>query len=291
MNKLYRLVFILVMLFTKIAYSQADSVLAYIPLAIGNQWQYKVHYVVNNSNIDTIFYSLFSVINDTIMSNGYHYKKLASNQETTFVHIDSATACVYEYEYNELRGFMTDSLRCSEGDWFGENIYCELIDTSTILNYNTWIMIINRPWPDVSETHTLAMNVGMVNKEILSTIGYGSMKTYELVYAKINGNEFGVLVNVQDKIKNGLTDFTLSQNYPNPFNPTTIILYQIPKNCFVTLKVYDVLGNEIKTLVNEEKSAGNYDIEFNPVDLSSGIYLYKLTAESYTETKKMIFLK
>jgi len=85
--------------------------------------------------------------------------------------------------------------------------------------------------------------------------------------------------------------FSLSQNYPNPFNPSTAISYQLPMNAFVTLKVYDVLGNEVAALVNEEKTAGEYKIEFNGNRLPSGIYLYKLTSGSFVETKKMVLMK
>ncbi|MCU0343309.1 MAG: YCF48-related protein [Ignavibacterium sp.] len=86
-------------------------------------------------------------------------------------------------------------------------------------------------------------------------------------------------------------DFSLSQNYPNPFNPSTSIQYAIASRQFVTLKVYDVLGNEVTTLVNEEKPAGSYQVEFNASYLTSGIYFYKLTTGSFSETKKMMLLK
>lgn len=85
--------------------------------------------------------------------------------------------------------------------------------------------------------------------------------------------------------------FILDQNYPNPFNPTTTIRYSIPQSEFVTLQVFDVLGNEVTTLVNEEKPAGNYEVNFNVAILSSGIYLYRLQAGSFVETKKMILLR
>jgi M6 family metalloprotease-like protein len=85
--------------------------------------------------------------------------------------------------------------------------------------------------------------------------------------------------------------FNVFQNYPNPFNPTTTIRYVIPKDGLVTIKVYDVLGNEIATLVNEEKSAGSYEVSFNASGLTSGIYLYKLQTNNFTETNKMILLK
>jgi len=91
-------------------------------------------------------------------------------------------------------------------------------------------------------------------------------------------------------------NFNLFQNYPNPFNPSTTIRYEISDQSFVTLKVYDVLGNEIATLVNEEKSAGEYEVIFDSHsgevrNLTSGIYFYQLKAGSFVETKKMILLK
>ncbi len=94
-----------------------------------------------------------------------------------------------------------------------------------------------------------------------------------------------------DKELNSIGDFSLSNNYPNPFNPSTTIKYQLPEPGLVTIKVYDVLGNEIATLVNEEKPAGNFEIEFDGTGLPSGIYFYRLQTESYAETKKMVLLK
>ena len=94
------------------------------------------------------------------------------------------------------------------------------------------------------------------------------------------------------KIAETLPDnYFLQQNYPNPFNPSTTISYLVPEIEFVTLKVYDVLGNEIVTLVNGEKSVGSYKAEFNGIELPSGIYFYRLQAGSFVETKKMILMK
>jgi len=87
------------------------------------------------------------------------------------------------------------------------------------------------------------------------------------------------------------TVFSLSQNFPNPFNPTTKIKYAISKRQYATLKVFDVLGNEVASLVNEEKPAGSYEVKFSATDLPSGVYLYRLQAGSLVETKKMILLR
>lgn len=85
--------------------------------------------------------------------------------------------------------------------------------------------------------------------------------------------------------------FSLSQNYPNPFNPTTVIGYQLPKDSYVTLKVYDILGKEVTTLVNRRQNAGYYNITFHAANFSSGVYFYRLTAGNFTDTKKFLLMK
>lgn len=83
----------------------------------------------------------------------------------------------------------------------------------------------------------------------------------------------------------------LKQNYPNPFNPKTIIAFKTPAEGHISLKVYDVLGNEVATLLDEQKPAGSYDVELNASQLTSGIYFYKLTSDAFNSTRKMILLK
>ncbi len=93
------------------------------------------------------------------------------------------------------------------------------------------------------------------------------------------------------KEKNLPLKFSVSQNYPNPFNPLTTIEYSVAKTEFVNLKIYDILGNEVAMLINEEKSPGNYKVEFDGSKFSSGVYIYKLTAGGFSKNKKMILMK
>ena len=100
------------------------------------------------------------------------------------------------------------------------------------------------------------------------------------------------------EVESGLnpTEFVLEQNYPNPFNPVTTIKYSIPAvgtrhGVSVKLKVYDILGNEVATLVNEQKTAGTYEVNFNASNLSSGVYFYKLQAGNFVQTKKLMLLR
>ncbi len=88
-----------------------------------------------------------------------------------------------------------------------------------------------------------------------------------------------------------VSNYALSQNYPNPFNPVTVIRYSIKANSFATLKVYNILGKEVRTLVNSELNTGNYETTFDATDIPSGIYFYTLTAGDYKETKRMTLIK
>ena len=86
-------------------------------------------------------------------------------------------------------------------------------------------------------------------------------------------------------------EYKLNQNYPNPFNPTTSIQYSLPQNTSLTLTVYDILGQKVMELVNGQKTAGLHTATFDASGLSSGVYLYKLTNPSFTQTKKMLLIK
>jgi hypothetical protein len=115
--------------------------------------------------------------------------------------------------------------------------------------------------------------------------------TYRLKQIDFNGAvNYSEEVNIEVK---AVYIYNLNQNYPNPFNPATSIQYAISSGQFVTIKVYDILGNEVETLVNEYKPAGRYNVEFtmNNEQLSSGVYFYQLRAGSYSAIKKMIILK
>ena len=115
---------------------------------------------------------------------------------------------------------------------------------------------------------------------------------YRLKQVDFNGSfEYSKEVEVSVMV---IEDFALMQNYPNPFNPSTVIKYQVAEGSHTTLKVYDVLGREVITLVNEEQTAGEYEVEFlisKDLSLSSGFYFYQLRAGNFIQTRKMIYLK
>lgn len=87
------------------------------------------------------------------------------------------------------------------------------------------------------------------------------------------------------------TEYSLYQNYPNPFNPLTKIQYDIPTDAKVQLKIYDILGREVKTLVNEFQNAGRYNVEFNASNFASGVYFYRIVTDNFSNTKKLMLLR
>jgi hypothetical protein len=116
------------------------------------------------------------------------------------------------------------------------------------------------------------------------------LKSYDKLAITDYNNFFNS--NITGVKSNSVTrEYSLSQNFPNPFNPSTIINYSVPKAGLVTIKVYDVLGKEVETLVNEKRSTGNYSVQFNGNYLSSGIYFYRMQSGNFSETKKLILLK
>ena len=118
------------------------------------------------------------------------------------------------------------------------------------------------------------------------TVFIASENGYLFAYSPNSANDIKDTHNITEGLK-----FTLTQNYPNPFNPSTKIKYELSSRQFVTLKIFDVLGNEVETIVNEEKPSGEHEIQFNSIGLSSGVYFYQLKAGSFIQTKKMVFMK
>lgn len=140
----------------------------------------------------------------------------------------------------------------------------------------------------------IIINPGGQNEETNTITGFGSLLLQSPLQFDHSAGELIVHlvpVGVEDNPEGIPTEYSLSQNYPNPFNPTTSIRYSIPELSFVNIKIFDVLGSEIETLVNEEKSIGNYEVNFDASKLATGIYFYRIKAGQFVETKKMVLIK
>jgi len=138
----------------------------------------------------------------------------------------------------------------------------------------------------VGVNYVIDMDIDKKGSVYLTGTSQGSGTGYDFATVKYSEIPTGILENnIQ------LNQFKLEQNYPNPFNPSTTISFSLPEYGFVKLKIFDMLGKEIKTLVNEFKNAGNYFVDFNGSDLSSGVYYYKLITGDFVTTKKMLLIK
>lgn len=166
-------------------------------------------------------------------------------------------------------------------------------------------------WSTVSEINNAGFEIQRTRDQNWERIGYvrgngtsNSSHSYSFVDRNLNSGVYHYRLkqidynggfeffNLSNEIVIGLpAKYELSQNYPNPFNPSTKLEFGIPEEGLVSLKVYDALGNELATLVNENKTAGRYTVNFNASNLSSGVYFYKLNAGNFTDVKKMTLLK
>ena len=163
------------------------------------------------------------------------------------------------------------------------DIYAQKFDGSGIILWEVEgkeVSIVNsyKSWKNIAITN---------NEDYIVTWGDERNADPDIYAQSLNA----LITSVDESLKDYPEGFTLNQNYPNPFNPSTKISWQVPVGSWQTLKVYDVLGNEVATLVNEYKPAGTYEVEWDASGLPSGVYFYQLKTEGFIETKKMLLLK
>jgi len=149
----------------------------------------------------------------------------------------------------------------------------------------------NNDWITIGFTKGSGTTTEVKHYNFIDRIDNNSPKKYFYRLRQIDFNgkfEFSEAIEIDINVP---SEFKLFQNYPNPFNPNTLIRFQLPERSEVTLKIYDILGNEVETLLNDVKDAGFYNVDFNASKLASGIYFYLLQTEKYSKTFKMILLK
>ena len=227
-----------------------------------------------NPNAETKTIKLLNIINETMQEKLFVVRslELAQNDSVKIENPDSNKV--------KLISYGTAKSYDVEINYVTENGIGRFGDFSVPLTENTSHTFIPE-WTDLTNTEL----------QVLVDIGNdGTIDDTLTLFNQVTG--------LQNQGSLQPNEFRLEQNYPNPFNPNTKIKYTIPnvsqsgvEGSRVQLKVYDVLGNEVATLVNESKPAGTYEIEFNASNLSSGVYFYKLQAGSFVETRKMILLK
>ena len=182
--------------------------------------------------------------------------------------------------------YSLDSIRISFYQWESGGQYKYSIYASDDLN--SWEPVVEAVWSDNLEWTEIIFDD--IEKRFIKVVILESNQSAPASIWEIE--TYGVEKTAGLKTLNAVPlSYELSQNYPNPFNPTTSIQYKVDRTQFVSLKVYDILGNEMATLVDENKQAGMYEVKFDASNLASGIYFYKLLADGFVSTKKMILLK
>jgi hypothetical protein len=172
-------------------------------------------------------------------------------------------------------------------NWNAGRVYNYSISTST--DHNSWTTIISQTTSVSNQEWTVDEFTAVSARYVRVHFIDNNQSTWAGLWeAEIWGNG---ATEVDPSNNNLPYEFDLEQNYPNPFNPSTTISFTIPTSSLVTLKVFDILGNEIQNLINEQMPEGNYKIEFNAANLPSGIYFYRLQNESFIRTRKMVLLK
>jgi hypothetical protein len=285
-----------------------EEILAYYPLAVGNKWVYYYLFVDWNSTGYQDIY-LREIQSLEVKPNGKEYFKIRERyvqmgfESIVYERIDSVEGKVYRYnEYCPNSEEFIEDLVMDVGDstYAARFGYCiehpptELLSEQYFNNWNNWgIEGKRRNYPYVelvTADYFLSTEIGLDYFRLDDDNGW---KEFSIKGMVKNGVVYGdtTLTDVGDENNSIPTVYRLEQNYPNPFNPTTKIRWQSPSAGYQTLKVYDVLGNEVITLVDEFRNAGTYEIDFDASKLSSGVYFYQLKSGDFISTKKLILLK
>ncbi|MFA5403446.1 MAG: T9SS type A sorting domain-containing protein [Ignavibacteria bacterium] len=314
MKKIIFLIY-LILFTSKILNSLDTNSLKYMPMHVGDYWVYNGHassFSGGSNWIDVLSIQFCRYVNNHI----YYYFTTTNNNGYPFkgyYRVDSLTGSLYKYDstgscnyyHNEI---LSDSLAAINGDSIkncNTSIYkCTSVTNLLIFGDSTIKKSFYYYFSYIPYTHTGSKNfIRMYGFSYYSSssTGGGSAGSYSLTLkgCKINGIVYGDTSTVGiNKIGNIIPDnFSLSQNYPNPFNPSTSIKYQIADSKFVRLVVYDILGKEVATLVNEKLQPGEYEVQFPNVQLAnvqlpSGVYFYSLFADGERmDTKKMLMIK
>lgn len=270
--------------------AQVSKNLEFFPFHKGNQWQFRSE---RTGLIDFIEIVDSSTVN-TDSSEIYIYKRrisfyqnMPSVEKTEKYFIDFYSDI---YDVNQSSNTPQFKLIGNVGNsWLWGNGKIEMNQIFTKLIFNKNVSVKSFAYGDTSNTvwyATTHLAEGFGPVEYSAELGYTSI----LAGCIINQQQYGVITGVEKSLTLPSTPH-LFQNYPNPFNPSTIISYQIPEEKFVSLKVFDLIGRELRTLVNETQKAGFYSVSFDASQLSSGIYFYSLPLGTFTQTKRMIILK
>ena len=271
--------------------------LKYFPLAVGNV--YKYHF---GSSTGYSYYYKVRIVKDTIINSKRYFVTSGNFPGSigSILRVDSTTGNAYVRSgmYCSYSPFeeLVDSLRSRR--WDSTLVctpsvpkhYCVDTSNSTLFGIQMKKKTFIRNTSEVSTSISYGMNFGIIFSTYSDAWGLASES---LVGCFINGVLYGdtLLTGIENISTEVPPEYSLAQNYPNPFNPSTVVRFQLSVVSDVVLKVYDVVGREVQTLVNERLNAGTYETKFDGSMLTSGVYFYKMVSEGFTETKRMVLIK
>ncbi|MCH7723743.1 MAG: T9SS type A sorting domain-containing protein [Bacteroidetes bacterium] len=297
--KLINIIAAFILFINQCLYAQEPDPNSFFPYSVGNIWEYDMPY----GEIARI-----EIIRDSIGKDGFVYLFYGSIFDPSWS-IDTASSVVYflptrsNQQYYKLTADSGDTWMVEPEDTIppGEHPRFEALVKnkypSIVFGSPTVLMEIEYyelNWGDTVindfswkiNTETLASGFGLILNWYEEPGGLNKL----IRGCVIDGDTFGIITTVEEDTQSP-KEFYISQNYPNPFNPMTNIRFRTSNFGFVALKVYDVLGNKIRTLVNEEKPAGEYQVTFNGSGLASGVYVYRIKTNGKIISKKMILLQ
>lgn len=267
---------------------------SFYPSNVGNKWVY--------DEISTTmggFYSRetthVSITGDTLMPNGFLYSKFKIYDRIGGYFIRTDTNWVYYYNhwdstdvpFFKLNATVSEQWNVNLGRWFFVTYLGS--DSVTIFNTSTKIKGFYLDGLAVMYVY-LSDKFGLFFVRDMHDPPGAFITDNYLIGAIISDTSYGFVVSVKNN-NNLVTDYNIEQNFPNPFNSRTIIEYHIPRKEFVSIKVYDLRGQEIISLVNEIKDRGSYRVMVNADQFPSSVYFYRIKAGNFTTTRKMLLTK
>ena len=270
--------------------SFAQEPLSYFPNSIGDRWDYDYW--------NGYFFEFYSTLltRDSVGNDNTKYLFYDNENEPEYK-VDTSYN-VFWLPYTLGNDYLIYKLSADSGEaWFNPTFpewgWVARIDTGYVFSNLTPIKVFqygpvhpdSTPTPYVLKERWLASDYGLIYEWEEPWL------YYSLKGCVIDGDTFGIITSVEFLEYKIPEEFSLKQNYPNPFNPNTIIDFSIPAYGFVKVVVYDALGRKVKELLNQELSAGNYSVDFNASDLSSGVYYYRLSTKEFIQMKKSVLLK
>ncbi len=274
-----------------------DTLGSYYSLEVGNTWYFQqsgrsggsgfgAPYRIVTASVtkqSTIGGKIYSVIEYAGLDNSTLDPNVPFWAVPILARYDTVTGNYYEYDAKAATEVLVDSSKCSISGTYSWGTLA-LTDGERVLGKITALRRVMRGY----NIDTRAMGLGLINSE---RTGFRVGAKLDLVRAIIGKNEIGTGIATgptEGTIPDG---YALRQNYPNPFNPSTTISFSLPSRSFVTLKIFDVMGREVASVISQKMAAGSYSRKWNASGFPSGVYFYQLQAGAYTETKRLVLMK